>query len=107
MCGAIRFDFPPHVFQSDSDQRLSFPRSPGRPAGRREVASAADTPPSPMPDKPTTRSTSSIVSISTYRATSDLLAIVRGTHAIAHANEDRVPRIARWLGRGGKERPRS
>ena len=33
-----------------------------------------------MPDKPTTRSTSSIVSIS--RATSDLLAIVRGTHAI-------------------------
>lgn len=33
MCGAIRFDFPPHVFQSDSDQRLSFPRRQSRAPG--------------------------------------------------------------------------
>ena len=66
--GVRRYSFRFPTARVPERQRSACPsRSPGRPAGRQEVASAADTPPSPIADKPTMPSISLIVSISSHR----------------------------------------
>ena len=106
MCGAIRFDFPPHVFQSDSDQRLSFPRRQSRTPGgttgsrlRRRYAA-----------EPDARQAYNAVDI-VNRLDIEPLAIYWRSYGVhmryTCERGSRAPDRAVAPGRGGKERPRS